>query len=137
MTKSIENLKKSGLKITPQRVAIVEFLSEYGHLSISKMYELVKEKFPSISLATIYKNVNAMIDNGFLKEVKIIGQDSRYELNYGEHSHVVCKECGKVVDIDIDTQTLFKEAEEKSTIKVESSSMVFYGICGECAKGHL
>ena len=133
MTKSIENLKQSGLKVTPQRVAIVEFLSEYGHLSIAKMYELVKGKFPTISLATIYKNVNAMIENNFLKEVKIIGQDSRYELNYGEHSHVVCKECGKVTDIDIDTKTLFKEAEKKSNMKVESSSMVFYGICGECS----
>ena len=132
MTKSIENLKQSGLKVTPQRVAIVEFLSEYGHLNIAKMYELVKGKFPTISLATIYKNVNAMIENNFLKEVKIIGQDSRYELNYGEHSHVVCRECGKVVDVELDTKTLFKEVEKKSNIKVESSSMVFYGGCGEC-----
>ncbi len=132
MTKSIEKLKESGLKVTPQRLAIIEFLSEYGHLSIAKMYELVKEKFPSISLATIYKNVNAMIDNGFLKEVKIIGEDSRYELNYGEHSHVVCRECGRVVDIDLDTSNIYKEAKEKSNIKVESSSMVFYGVCGNC-----
>ena len=133
MTKSIEKLKSSGLKVTPQRVAIIEYLSEYGHLSIAKMYELVKEKFPSISLATIYKNVNAMIDNGFLKEVKIIGQDSRYELNYGEHSHVVCKKCGKVVDIEMESSELLKEAGEKSDMCVESSSMVFYGICKECS----
>jgi len=132
MTKSIEKLKSSGLKVTPQRVAIIEYLSEYGHLSIAKMYELVKEKFPSISLATIYKNVNAMIDNGFLKEVKIIGQDSRYELNYGEHSHVVCRECGKVVDIEMESSELLKEASKKSDMSVESSSMVFYGICKEC-----
>ena len=132
MTKSIEKLKSSGLKVTPQRVAIIEYLSEYGHLSIAKMYELVKEKFPSISLATIYKNINAMIDNGFLKEVKIIGQDSRYELNYGEHSHVVCKKCGKVVDIEMESSELLKEASKKSDMSVESSSMVFYGICKEC-----
>ena len=132
MTKSIEKLKSSGLKVTPQRVAIIEYLSEYGHLSIAKMYELVKEKFPSISLATIYKNINAMIDNGFLKEVKIIGQDSRYELNYGEHSHVVCRECGKVVDIEMESSELLKEASKKSRMSVDSSSMVFYGICKEC-----
>ncbi len=132
MTKSIENLKQSGLKVTPQRVAIIEYLSEYGHLSISKMYELVSKKFPSISLATIYKNVNAMIDNGFLKEVKIIGQDSRYELNYGEHSHVVCRECGKVVDIEMESDELLKEASKKSNMSVESSSMVFYGVCEGC-----
>ena len=132
MTKSIENLKQSGLKVTPQRVAIIEYLSEYGHLSISKMYELVSKKFPSISLATIYKNVNAMIDNGFLKEVKIIGQDSRYELNYGEHSHVVCRECGKVVDIEMESDELLKEASKKSRMSVDSSSMVFYGVCEGC-----
>ena len=134
MTKALENLKKSGLKLTPQRLAIIEFLSEYGHLSISKMYALVKEKFPSISLATIYKNVNTMIDNGFLKEVKIIGDDSRYELNYGEHSHVICRECGMVVDIDLDESEIFKEASKRSNIKVDSSSMVFYGICQKCGE---
>ena len=132
MTKNLEKLKDKGLKITPQRIAIVELLSEYGHLSIAKLYELVKEKFPSISLATIYKNVNTMVMSGYLKEVKIIGEDSRYELNFGDHAHLFCKNCGKVEDIDLDDTMLQKEIAQKTTFEVESSFLVFYGYCEDC-----
>jgi len=55
----IELLKEYKLKVTPQRIAIVELLKEHGHLSIAKMYELMKRRFPTVSLATIYKNIMA------------------------------------------------------------------------------
>ena len=132
MTENLEKLKDKGLKITPQRIAIVELLSEYGHLSISKLYDLVKQRFPSISLATIYKNVNTMVMSGYLKEVKIIGEDSRYELNCGEHSHLFCKKCGKVEDIELNDSMLKEEINQKSDFLVDSSFLVFYGYCKEC-----
>jgi len=133
MIKDIELLKEKGLKVTPQRIAIVDLLKSYGHLSISKMYELIKEKFPSISLATIYKNLNAMVDNGFVNEVKIIGQDSRYELAKASHSHVVCKECGVMEDIMLDDSDIKDEAKKLSKFDIQSSSITFYGICQKCA----
>ncbi len=131
--KEITLLKEYNLKVTPQRIAIVELLKIHGHLSIAKMYELVKERFPSISLATIYKNVNAMVQSGFINEVKILGQDSRYELYQPSHSHVVCKECGDVVDIQVSDSVLMEEVSKKTSFKLESSSLIFYGICEKCS----
>jgi Fur family peroxide stress response transcriptional regulator len=83
-------------------------------------------------LATIYKNLNAMVDNGFVKEVKIIGQDSRYELSKAPHSHIVCKECGVVEDILLDDTLIKDEATKISSFKIDSSSITFYGICKKC-----
>ncbi len=132
MTKDLERLREKGLKITPQRIAIVELLSEYGHLSIAKLYELVQKRFPSISLATIYKNVNMMVMSNYLKEVKIIGEDSRYELNFGEHSHLFCKKCGKVEDIRLDDNSLKEQIKQKTDFIVDSSFLTFYGYCKDC-----
>ena len=132
MIKDIELLKEKGLKVTPQRIAIVELLNYHGHLSIAKLYEYIKEKFPSISLATIYKNLNAMVENGFVNEVKIIGQDSRYELAKASHSHVVCKECGDMKDILIDDSMIKKEAGELSGYEIDETSLIFYGVCSKC-----
>jgi len=128
----IELLKEYKLKVTPQRIAIVELLKEHGHLSIAKMYELMKRRFPTVSLATIYKNIHAMMQSNFINEVKIVGQDSRYELTQPSHSHVVCKECGEIVDVDVSGSSLLKEVSQKTQFKLESSSFVFYGICREC-----
>ena len=68
-----ENLLRGySLKVTPQRIAIVEDLYKNGHMSINELYKSVKERFSTISLATIYKNINSMIDVSFVKEIKTI-----------------------------------------------------------------
>jgi hypothetical protein len=61
----IKLLKDCNLKLTPQRLAIIEVLNTNGHMSVDDLYTILLEKFPSISLATIYKNVNAMRENSF------------------------------------------------------------------------
>ena len=132
MIKDIELLKEKGLKITPQRIAIVELLNYHGHLSIAKLYEFIKQKFPSISLATIYKNLNAMVENGFVNEVKIIGQDSRYELAKASHSHVVCRECGHMEDIMLDDKDIKVKAAGLSGFDIDETSLIFYGLCPKC-----
>jgi len=59
-------LREHHLKATPQRLAILENIFLYGHINIDKLYDKVKQKFHSISLATIYKNINAMSENMLL-----------------------------------------------------------------------
>lgn len=132
MTNSSILLKEYNLKVTPQRLAIVEELHKNGHMNIDEIYKNLLEKFPSISLATIYKNVNAMVERVFLNEVKIPEAKSVYELAKDEHSHLVCTSCGKIEDITIDTSMLQVNLKEKSTFKVENVDVVFSGICKSC-----
>ena len=65
-------LKEYDLKVTPQRVAIVEELFKNGHMNIDDLYKKLLSKFPSVSLATIYKNINAMVEKVFLDVIAVL-----------------------------------------------------------------
>jgi Fur family peroxide stress response transcriptional regulator len=127
-------LRLHNLKATPQRVEITYALDTYGHLSIENLYEMLRNKFSSISLATIYKNINIMIENAFIQEVKIPHAKSVYELTKATHSHLVCEECKKVEDITLDLQNLSVTASQYSHFQINSANLVFSGICQECQK---
>jgi len=125
-------LKEYDLKVTPQRVAIVEELNRNGHMNVDDLYKNLLEKFPSISLATIYKNINSMVEKIFLNEVKIPESKSVYELIKDKHSHLVCSNCGKIEDINIDTQTIESSLSSFSNFKIQNTEVMFLGTCNSC-----
>lgn len=127
-------LKEYDLKVTPQRIAIVEELYKNGHMNIDDLYKKLLDKFPSISLATIYKNVNSMIEKLFIAEVKIPNTKSVYELIKAEHAHCVCSSCGKIVDVEIDVENALGQLSNINTFKVDSVDLIFTGTCENCSK---
>lgn len=134
MTNYTVLLKNYNLKVTPQRVAIVEELYINGHMNIDDLYKKLLAKFPSISLATIYKNINAMVEKVFLSEVKIPNTKSVFELVKEEHAHLVCSECGNIEDIMLDVSSVLEEVTSKSKFKIESTNLVLSGLCPNCNK---
>jgi len=128
----VELLKQNQLKATPQRLKIVEVLYMKGHLNIDDIYAVLKSSFPSISLATIYKNINSMIEISFLSEVKIPKQKSVYELTKAEHAHVICSKCNEILDIELDTSDIVTQASKLSHYNLEKSAIIFNGVCLEC-----
>jgi Fur family peroxide stress response transcriptional regulator len=125
-------LKQNELKATPQRMLLVEQLDINGHMNIDDIHRVLKQSFPTISLATIYKNINIMLNILFLSEVKIPHQKSVYELSKEEHSHVVCSKCNEIVDITLDTDTILSQASVMSSYSLDKSSIVFSGVCPKC-----
>ncbi|MAD41464.1 MAG: transcriptional repressor [Arcobacter sp.] len=134
MTNYTVLLKNYDLKVTPQRVAIVEELYLNGHMNIDDLYQKLLAKFPSISLATIYKNINAMVEKVFLSEVKIPNAKSVFELVKEEHAHLVCSNCGNIEDMMLDISSVLKEVTSKSQFKIESTNLVLSGLCSNCNK---
>ncbi len=125
-------LRESDIKVTPQRLAIVEELDGHVHMSIDELYEAIQQKFPSISLATVYKNINAMMEKDFILEVKVPGQKSKYELAKQPHSHVVCQKCGKVEDIILDLEPVTQKAANLSHYEIVDKSLILSGVCPIC-----
>jgi len=125
-------LRAHSLKATPQRLEIANTLYKEGHASIEELYVILLQKFHSISLATIYKNINLMIENAFIQEVKIPNAKSVYELTKESHSHLVCKECGMVEDITLDLQSVCELAKHTSEFKIDKADLVFSGLCKKC-----
>lgn len=125
-------LKDYDLKVTPQRVAIIEELYKNGHMNIDDLYKELLLKFPSISLATIYKNINAMIEKVFLSEVKIPNTKSVYELVKAEHAHLSCLSCGHIEDIMLDSSSLKEQVSILTPFKIDSTTIIINGTCAKC-----
>lgn len=99
-------LKTYGLKVTPQRISVLRVLGAHTHPTIDELYEEIKKENPSISLATVYKNLNTLKDEGLVVEVNIVNQKSRYDIYEKPHIHVICENCGTVEDIGMGDDTL-------------------------------
>jgi len=125
-------LREYNLKATPQRLAIIESVDRFGHINIDNLYEEVKNKFSSISLATIYKNINSMISNMLLLEVKVPNQKSVYEMVKEQHSHLICDSCGAIVDIKINTSNIEESISKDYNFIINKSDVVFSGNCEKC-----
>ncbi len=132
MSSAIRLLKSYQLTVTPQRVEIVNLFSSHGHLSIDTLYSFLQKSFPSLSLATVYKNINLMLEKNFVTEVQLENNKNVYELKKDEHSHVTCKECHEIVDIFLDTMSLYHEVAKISQFRLETSNIVFQGVCPRC-----
>jgi Fur family peroxide stress response transcriptional regulator len=125
-------LREHHLKATPQRLEIANTLEKYGHMNIDKLYETMLQKFSSISLATIYKNINLMVENAFIQEVKIPHEKSVYELAKTTHSHLVCSKCGEIEDIHLDLSSVSNAAAQSSHFKIDKADLVLSGTCQKC-----
>lgn len=126
-------LKNYDLKVTPQRVAIIEELYKNGHMNIDDLYKKLLDRFPSVSLATIYKNINSMVEKLFLSEVKIPNAKTVYELSKNEHAHLVCSNCKAVMDIELDSSDISKQISNLNNFKVNQTDIILSGICQKCS----
>ncbi len=131
----LRQLKGKGVRFTPQRQAILEFLLRTDtHPTAEDIYQDVKAKFPGVSLGTIYNTLNMLKEHGHILELSYGDMSSRFDGNPNNHYHVVCSECGKVVDYHRPLIQLEHEAEEKTGFQVMGHRLEFHGICSECCK---
>jgi len=134
MNNYTEILRAHHLKATPQRLEITAALDFHGHLNVDTLYNMMLKKFDSISLATIYKNINLMLESAFIQEVKIPDAKSVYELTKAIHSHAVCSECGHIEDLSVDLSSIKEYASEITHFQIDNASLVFSGLCKSCQK---
>ena len=127
-------LKESGLKATFQRMNILESIEKHGHMSIDAIYDEVIKSHPSLSLATVYKNIILMVENGVLVEVPIEGRKAKYELAKNDHIHLVCTECGDVEDrpYNESANALFSSMTKKENFSLCKQQINLYGVCVHC-----
>ena len=125
-------LREHSLKVTPQRLSILSIMQTYGHINIEDLFSHVKQHFSSISLATLYKNINAMLDNKLISEVKIPNMKTKYEISKNPHAHMLCTGCNEFFDIELDLGSLITTASDKSHYKVEGINIILSGLCEHC-----
>lgn len=124
--------KKTDLKMTPQRMAILQYLEgNKDHPSVEDIYHEIRKTFPMISLATVYKTIEVLKKRGELLELTIDSTRRRYDPDTSRHHHLVCIECGTIADVHGDIHIEFPE-KQGEPFKILSSHIEFYGICEKC-----
>ena len=126
--------KEKKLKLTPQRLAVYNYLmNTKSHPSAETIYAGMQEQYPTMSLATVYKAVKTLTSVGLIQEINVGEGNFRYDANTAAHPHIQCLKCGRVDDIyDISLDSLNKEAQEKSNYEIISNQVYFYGYCKDC-----
>ena len=135
--KVIAKLKGAGHKLTPQRLAIVKILAvSDGHPSVERIYEALQTDFPTMSLATVYRNVMLIKSMGEVLELGFPDGSNRYDGNRPyPHPHVICIKCKKIVDPDLDSLVeMQKEVASETHFKILNHRLDFFGICSDCMK---
>ena len=132
----IEKLREHRLKLTPQRIAIIEaFLNNISlHPPASLIYKEARKKVRSLSLSTVYATLNELSRHGIIKMLEFEKMENRYEGNIAAHINLVCKGCNKIMDykppISIDVKAVAKRAR----FRVSDSRLEYYGYCQQCRK---
>lgn len=132
----LQKLRDNGHKITPQRLAIINILAESeGHPSVEMIHALLKRNFPTMSLATVYRNIFLIKSLGEVLELGFPDGSNRYDGNRPyPHPHVICIQCNRIVDPDLDSlDDMKKEVSLETGFKILSHRLDFFGICGNCS----
>jgi Fur family peroxide stress response transcriptional regulator len=126
--------RDNNMKLTPQRIAIYEMLmSTKSHPSAETIYDSIKDRYPTMSLATVYKTLKALVQLNLAQEINVGEGNFRYDANAEPHPHIVCINCGRVDDIDnLDLSFINESAENFTDYDILKSKVYFYGICSDC-----
>lgn len=120
--------------MTRQRRVVLEELKKLKtHPSAEDLYSIVREKMPTISLGTVYRNLDLLWRNGQILKLDMAGGQCRYDGDVSPHYHVRCMECGIIEDL---TPDMVRGVDEpvvlKSGFKVEGWRLEFSGLCPAC-----
>lgn len=122
-------------RITSHRIALLHLIAESaGHPNASQLYQHLRVQFPSVSLATIYKTLSLLKEEGEVLEIDL-RNDSHYDGNKPfPHPHLICTKCSQIIDGDAlpSLEEINQDIEKVFGFHVTRQQMVFYGLCPEC-----
>nr|WP_245301618.1 peroxide-responsive transcriptional repressor PerR [Virgibacillus natechei] len=134
LEQAIDTLRDSGVRITPQRHAVLEYLLKAPvHPTADEIYKALEGKFPNMSVATVYNNLRVLREIGLVRELTYGDSSSRFDSNTTDHYHIICDKCGKIVDFHYPVLDEVESlAEQVTGFDVSHHRMEIYGKCEKC-----
>ncbi len=120
-----------------QREMILNYVrSVKCHPTAETVYENIREDCPSVSLATVYRNLNQLSENNYIKRIKIDGKSDRFDGNLSYHNHLFCRICNSIEDVEpfCELSDIVEEIEEKHGFAADGCQILLFGICQSCRK---
>jgi Fur family peroxide stress response transcriptional regulator len=134
MQEEVKTLRNIGLKVTPQRLAILKMIKgDRTHPSAEKIYHEISKEYPGMSLATVYNTLSKLVEAGEIHELDIDPNKKRFDPYTPLHYHFYCKTCRKVYDVDYDI-SLTPNIKKIAGHQIEAVQLNFKGVCKDCTK---
>ena len=129
----VSSLREEGFRITPQRIAIVDYLLKtVDHPSAERIHKIIQKKYPMVSLSTVYKTLDLLKEKQLVNEIEVDGE-ARFDAHTDAHINLVCMNCGKIDDIDENSlKEIQVRAARKSKYLILKSSFELFGYCSNC-----
>ena len=133
-------VRASGLKLTPQRMAIVrELAADPTHPTAQELFERLQPALPTMSFATVYNTLDALASAGLCAALSLSPGASRFDPNMRAHHHAVCDRCGLVRDVPVDDGAPAEAAGAAPVIaapgfEVRAVERIYRGLCADCAR---
>jgi len=131
----INKLSEQGYRLTPQRMMVLDAIenSEH-HISAEEIYAQVIMKYPHLNISTVYRTLELLHRLGLVTETDLGGGRVRYHpADKGHHHHLVCQECGRVIDLDESvTDNLKKVLKRDYEFTPDIRHLALFGTCADC-----
>ncbi|NUR60827.1 MAG: transcriptional repressor [Catenulispora sp.] len=130
-----EELRGAGLRVTAARVALLETVRDGDHLDADAVAAGVRERVGHVSLQAVYEALHALTGARLIRRIEPAGSPARYEGRIGDnHHHLVCRECGTVVDVDCAVGAVpCLEASDDHGFVIDEAEVVYWGLCPACS----
>ena len=125
-----------GFRSTSQRMVILHVLRHAGgHLSPKQVYELAHHEMPGLTEPTVYRTLEFLAKNGLVLAAHVGNGKIVYELANDTHHHLICRNCGRSMEVEhAPLQKLYRQLEISTGYKLDSSHVTLFGLCPDCQK---
>lgn len=120
-------------RMTTQKRIVYQSLEELGHASVELLIEYIRNLHKKISLATIYRNIHALLAEQKIRIVKMRDIDV-LETVKEDHAHFICEQCGCIVDVELDKKKIVSKVSKASIHYIKNCDIAFYGLCQNCTR---
>ena len=127
-------LRRHGIQITAQRLAVLRTVTRHPHISADAVAEAVRAEIGAISLQSVYDALGLLFDKGLIRRIQPAGSPARFEDRVGDnHHHLICRICGRVVDIECPAGAApcLTAADDKG-YEIDEAEVVYWGRCPDC-----
>lgn len=101
------------------------------HPTAEEIYNAAVKECPGLSLGTVYRNLNSLVDAGRVRRVPIPGKADRFDHTLAPHSHFYCTCCGSVTDIELDEKKVLRLVKNQRE-SIQGCAVTFFGVCEAC-----
>ena len=137
LAQMLSKIKGRDFRLTPQRLVILKILADSKeHPSVDEIYQKVRSKFPTTSIATVYKTIALLKELNEVLELGFPDGSNRYDGNRPyPHPHAICLKCRKILDPEIASlDEISEEMKQKTGYTISSHRLDFFGLCPECQR---